>query len=190
METDLIKQLQSGSEQAFATCVEMYQDKVLNTCYHFLHDRLDAQDVAQDVFVEVYRSVKSFRKDAQLSTWIYRIAVNKSLDFIRRKNRKKRFGQLVSIFSEDKEEPIPQLRDDLDPHTHMELQERTAVLNAAINILPENQKTAITLSKYEGLSNKEIADILATSVSSVEALLHRARKNLHKKLYHYYEKNL
>ncbi len=190
MDNELVKKLKAGNEGAFQTCVEMYKDKVLNTCFHFLHNHLDAQDTAQEVFVEVYQSVHSFRSDAQLSTWIYRIAVNKSLDLLRKKKRKKRFGYVLSIFGEGEDSEPVYIKSESDPLQDLEVKERTDILNAAIDSLPENQKTAITLSKYDGFSNKEIAEILETSVSSVESLLHRARKNLHNKLYNYFEKNI
>lgn len=82
----------------FRTLVETHQEYVRNTCYRFLNNREDAENVAQEVFIQVHDSMKDFRNEAQISTWVYRIAVNKSLDFIRKKKRKKRFGQVVSLF--------------------------------------------------------------------------------------------
>ncbi len=189
MQKELIDQLKAGSEDSFKLLVETFKDKVLNTCYHFLHNQLDAEDLAQDVFIEVYRSIRFFREDAQLSTWIYRIAVNKSLDFIRKKKRKKRFAHVVSFFASTAEERELQLPAPDDPQSDLDQKERIEILNNAINLLPENQRVAITLSKYEDFSNKEIAEIMDTSISAVESLIHRAKKNLRKQLYQYYEKN-
>jgi RNA polymerase sigma-70 factor (ECF subfamily) len=188
MQKELINQLKAGNENSFKLLVETYKDKVLSTCYYFLHDKLDAEDVAQDVFIEIYRSISDYREDAQLSTWIYRIAVNKSLDFIRKKKRKKRFAYVVSFWRNTEEKAELQVPSSENPQRDLEQEERIDILNNAINSLPENQKAAITLSKYDGISNKEIADILETSVSAVESLIHRAKKNLHKKLYQYYKK--
>ena len=187
METDQINKLKAGNEKAFHELVEMYKDNVLNTCYHYIHNRMDAEDLAQEVFIEVHRSIHHFKEDAQLSTWIYRIAVNKSLDLIRKRKRKKRFGYLVSIFTPEDDERDVQLPDSGDPETSLEQKERMQILYSAIENLAENQKTALTLSKFEGLSNKEIADIMNTSVSSVESLLHRARSNLRQKLHNYFK---
>ena len=130
-----------------------------------------------------------FREDAELSTWIYRIAVNKSLDFLRRQKRKKRFAQLTSLFGihEEKEEIV--LPAEGNPQQELEDKERKQILDWAIEKLPENQKTAIILSKYEGFSNKEIASTMDMTLSAVEALIHRAKKNLEKKLTFYFEKN-
>ncbi len=177
----------SNPETEFKILVETYQEKVRNTCFRFVKNREDADDVAQEVFIQVYESLAHFRKEAELSTWIYRIAVNKSLDFIRRKNRKKRFGQLTSLFGygeDNKEIEIPAAG---NPHRDLEDRERRQILDYAIDKLPEKQRTAITLSKYEGFSNKEITSILDMSLSAVEALIHRAKKNLHKQLYQYYK---
>ncbi|KAA3615850.1 MAG: RNA polymerase sigma factor [Calditrichaeota bacterium] len=174
----------------FRSIVEAHQEKVRNTCFRFVKNKEDADDVAQEVFIQVYESLTHFREEAELSTWIYRIAVNKSLDFIRKKKRKKRFAQLTSLFgfNEDNEEII--LPADDNPQQDIEQKERKLVLDSALEQLPENQRTAITLSKYEGFSNKEIAEIMAMSISAVEALMHRAKKNLQKLLFNHFEKNI
>ena len=185
-EKDFLQNLKRGEDRAFKILVEQHQEKVRNTCYRIVNNKEDAEDVAQDVFVEIYRSVKHFRKDAQLSTWIYRIAVNKSLDFIRKKRRKKRFGQVLSLFGLGEEEKKSQLTSEEDPHADLERQERTRILNQVIDTLPVTQKVAITLSKYEDLRNSEIAEIMETSLSAVESLIHRAKENLRKNLYSYY----
>jgi RNA polymerase sigma-70 factor (ECF subfamily) len=170
--------------------VEQHKDRVLNTCYRFAGNSNDADDLAQDVFIEVFKSVGKFREESQLSTWIYRIAVNKSLDFVKKKKRKKRFGFILSIagFGDDEHELA--VTDESNPHKDLERKERIQILNQVIDTLPENQKTAITLSKYEGFSTKEIAEIMNTSVSAVDSLMHRAKNSLHNKLSQFYEKNL
>ncbi len=172
----------------FRKIVEAYQENVRNTCFRFVKNKEDADDLAQEVFIQVYESLAHFREDSELSTWIYRIAVNKSLDFIRKKKRKKRFAQLTSLFGFDDEKEEIILPDNDNPQENVEQKERKQILDSAIDQLPENQKTAITLSKYEGFSNKEIAEIMNLSLSAVEALMHRSKKNLHKLLYDYYEK--
>ncbi len=189
-DTELIKAVKAGETGAFQTLVEQYQDRVINTCYGFVRDREDAKDIAQEVFIEIYQSLEKFREEAKLSTWIYRISVTKSLDFLRRKNRKKRMGQFKKLFNiDDVAERIEQPSGN-NPDKNMEARERAQILQQAMDRLPENQKIAITLSKYEGFSNKEISEIMNTSVSSVESLIHRAKVNLKKKLYRYYDKHL
>ncbi|MBD3225202.1 MAG: sigma-70 family RNA polymerase sigma factor [Caldithrix sp.] len=167
--------------------IDAYQDMVLNTCYGFLHNREDAEDVTQEVFVEVYRSLNQFRHEAQISTWIYRIAISKSLDFQRMQKRKKRLGHLKRIFGFPEEEQTVIVSDNYNPDEALNLDERSRILKAAVDKLPENQRIAITLSKYEGFNNKDIATIMDMSVSAVEALIHRAKKNLRKMLYRYFD---
>jgi RNA polymerase sigma-70 factor (ECF subfamily) len=171
----------------FETIVKTHQEKVRNTCFRFAKNPQEADDLAQEVFIQVYESLDRFRSESELSTWIYRIAVNKSLDYLRKKKRKKRFGNLVSIFGfgeEQEEMPLPA---EGNPHSDLEDVQRREVLQKALEKLPDNQHQAIVLSKYEGFSNREIADIMDLSVSAVESLIHRAKKNLHKLLYSYYE---
>lgn len=189
-ETDLLQRLKQKDPDAFRALVELYQNRVIKTCYRFLHNQDDAEDVAQDVFIEVYLSISGFREEAKLSTWIYRIATTKCLDFIRKKKRKKRF--FIKKDSSGLTPPIELVPAEAStqPDKQIEAQERVGILQQAVDSLAENQKIAITLSKYEGFSNKEIAEVMETSLSSVESLIHRAKKNLEKKLYRYFEKRL
>ena len=166
--------------------LEQYSQKVVSTCCGFVKNAADGEDVAQEVFVEVYRSIRTFRSDADLNTWIYRIAVNKSLDFIRKRKRKKRLADLRGLFLFQKSQSAPEI----DPHGVLEQAERREILAQHIDLLSENQKIALILSQYEQLPNKEIAAIMQTSESAVESLLHRARSNLRKHLEKYFEKNL
>jgi RNA polymerase sigma-70 factor (ECF subfamily) len=188
-EAEMIKKLAEGNELAFKQLVTDYQQMVVNTCYSIVHDRHDAEDVAQEVFIEVFRSVHNFRADAKISTWLYRISINRSLNFIRDNKKLKwfqsfgdavqnRLGELGNITTSNT---------DL-PEYEIENKQRTALLHEAINQLPENQKVAFSLSKYEDLSYQEISEIMNLSVSSIESLLHRAKKNLQKKLHKCYQK--
>jgi RNA polymerase sigma-70 factor (ECF subfamily) len=172
----------------FESIVKQNQEKVRNICFRYVNNVDDADDIAQEVFIQVFESISHFREEAQISTWVYRIAVNKSLDFIRSKNRKKRFAQLTSIFKSGEDEQIIEIHSNETPDKDLDDKERKEVLDFALNKLPENQKTAIVLSKYEGFSNAEISKIMDLSLSAVEALIHRAKKNLHKELYNYFEK--
>ena len=146
-----------------------------------LNNKEDSEDLTQEVFVEVYKSLASFRGESKLSTWIYRIAVTKSLDFIRRKKRKKRFGIIKKVFNAD--DSFEDIIDDNNPDPEVRLEEldRIKILNEALGTLPENQRAAFTLSKYDEISYKEIAEILDTTIPSVESLIHRAKNNLKKK---------
>jgi RNA polymerase sigma factor (sigma-70 family) len=184
-ELDLIQQLRAGDELAFKTLVETYQDMVFNTALGIVQNTEDAEDVAQEVFIQVYRSIDQFKGDARLSTWIYRITTTKALDHIRSRKRKKRFAFITSLFGANDEllhEPV----DFQHPGIVLNRKEQAALLFRMINQLPDNQKIAFQLHKTEELSYQEIAEVMGISVSAVESLLFRARQNLRKLLEKYY----
>ncbi len=163
---------------------------VLNTCFRFVMNKEDAEDISQEVFIEAYRSLDSFRQESKLSTWLYRIAVTKSLDHLRKKKRKKRFSSLKRVIGiNDPAEELPMPSNET-PAEVLSGNERVEVLQRALDALPDNQKTAFLLSKYDGYSNQEIAEIMQTSVSAIESLVHRAKKNLQKQLEKYYNGKL
>ncbi len=131
-----------------------------------------------------------FRENSKLSTWMYRIAISKSLDYMKSQNRKKRFAVLKSLSNNNDSEEINPIPKSADPAEQIENEDRVKVLSWALEKLPENQRVAFTLSKYDEMSYKEISEILGASLSSVESLIHRAKMNLKKKLYTYYKKYL
>ncbi|MCX6563344.1 MAG: sigma-70 family RNA polymerase sigma factor [Candidatus Aminicenantes bacterium] len=190
MDRDFLERLKAGDEDAFKSLVTQFQDRVVSLCYRFLRNREDAEDTAQDVFVDAYRNLSGFRAEAEISTWLYRIASTKSLDAIRRRNRKKRQDGPSPVFSEsDPAEAVP-AAESADPGRVFEARERSLVLQNAVASLPKSQRIAITLSRYEGLGNKEIAEILHASVFSIDSLIYRAQKNLRKRLHKYYARQI
>lgn len=189
-ELSFIKSIKNNEPESFRKLVLNYQDMIVNTCYGFVKNHTDAEDVAQEVFIEVYRSIKNFREDAKLSTWLYRIAVNKSIDFLRKKKRKSWLGSIQGMFGGEEKVMVIEDKHQPNPQQALEQNERKVVLQNAIEQLAENQKTAFVLHKYEGLSYKEVAGIMDLSLSSVESLMHRAKKNLKKLLYNYYQETM
>lgn len=186
-EKQLISLLTERPEKGFRHLVDSYQEKVLNTCLGFVPNRQDAEDLTQEVFVEVYRSISAFEGKSSLSTWIYRISVNKSLEMIRRRKRHKRRAFFQSLIGLDEvTERIDNSRFD-HPGLSLENKERGQILFGAIDALPENQRIAFTLHKVEGLSYQEISQVMDSSVSSVESLMFRAKRNLQKRLYNFYK---
>ena len=189
-EKGFILKLQQGDYGSYNKLINTYEKKVFGTCISFVPNKEDAEDIAQEVFVEVYKSIKKFRENSSLSTWIYKITTNKCLEFIRKKNTKKRFAFLQSISGND----IPLDRSNYftefnHPGIVLENKEKSETLFKAINKLPENQRIIFTLSKIEGLSYKEIVEITEKSLPSVESILFRAKKNL-QDILHIYYKNL
>ena len=185
-DNELIPLLKQGNQQAFEVLVTDYQQRIYNSCLSVLRDPEDAEDVTQEVFVEVYRSIDGFKGEAKLSTWMYRIAMTKSLDFLRGKKRKKRFAFMKPLFSDDSITPRHDPADFVHPGVQLENKEMAAHLFNAIAELPENQKVAFTLNKIEGLSYEEISEVMNTTIPSVESLLFRAKQNLKALLSEYY----
>lgn len=173
--------LRHGEEYAFKELVTQFQDKVFNTALGLLQHHTEAEDIAQEVFIQIFRSIKQFKGDALLSTWIYRITVTKSLDHLRSKKRKKRFGYITSFFGINNI-PVYEPQDFNHPGVLQENKEDAAILFKMIDQLPENQRTAFVLNKVEELSYRQIAAILNTTESAVDSLLQRAKQNLRKKL--------
>ena len=175
----LVEQLKRGEEAAFKTIVDTYQNMVYNTCLSIVKSEEDAEDLTQEVFVQVYQSIGSFKGESKLSTWLYRIATTKSLDHERKKKRKKRFGFVKSIFGDDAQIEVNP-PDFHHPGVVLDQKENAATLFKAIEKLPDNQRIAFILNKIEGLSYQEISQVMETSVSAIESLLHRAKNNLRK----------
>jgi RNA polymerase sigma-70 factor (ECF subfamily) len=163
---------------------------VLNCAYKFLRNAESAEDLTQEVFIEVFESIHTFRGDAQLSTWIYRIAVTKCLNRLKSLKRKKRFAELVSLFGGEETGERLASSESIAPDRELENKERANILRWALERLPENQRVAFTLSKYDEMSYEHIAAIMNTSISSVESLIHRAKTNLKTMLEGYYRKHL
>lgn len=184
-ERELIALLKIKDREAFKEIVETWQDMVYNTSIGFLQNAEDAEDVSQEVFVQVFESVSSFKEASKLSTWIYRITVSKCLDHLRKKKRKKRFAFIQSLYGKN-DNLMFDPPDFFHPGIKVENKEKSALLFKAIDKLPGNQKAAFVLNKVENLSYREIAQIMNSSESAVDSLLQRAKKNLQITLKEYY----
>ena len=187
-EQNLIHQLQAGKQAAFSCLLDDYQQRVFGTCISFIPNKEDAEDVAQEVFLEVFKSISKFKGDSKLATWIYKIATNKCLEFIRKKNSKKRFAFMQSILGNeipfDKTSYFTEVN---HPGILLENKEKSAIIFKAINTLPENQRVIFTLAKIDGKSYQEIVEITGKSLSSVESVMFRAKKGLREKLANFYK---
>mgnify|MGYP003423311797 FL=1 len=182
---ELIAQLQQGDEQAFKKLVDEWQDMVYNTVLGIVQNADDADDITQEVFIQVYQSVSSFKGDSKFSTWLYRITVSKALDHEKKKKRKKRFGFVQSLFGGQEEEQFHPVEFD-HPGVELEKKERAGELFNALKKIPDNQRIAFTLHKLEGQSYQEVAEIMNTTLYAVESLIGRAKANLKKELEKYY----
>ena len=185
---EFIENLRSGNQAAFSLLIDDYQQKVFHTCISFVPNKEDAEDIAQEVFLEVYKSIGKFKGNSKLSTWIYKICTNKCLEFIRKKNAKKRLVFMQRILGTE----IPLDKTNFftefnHPGILLEHKEQSETIYLAINTLPESQKTVFTLAKLDGKTYQEIVEITGKSMSSVESIMFRAKKNLQKKLANFYK---
>jgi len=187
---EIINQVLSGNKDHYRTIVDKYQPMVFRTCMGFLHYKEEAEDLTQDVFIQAYQNLGRFKGESSFSTWLYRIAINTSLNRVR-STQKNFIMQRIESFRDTEKRWILQVpvRDNENPESIMILDEHREWLKKALNSLPENQRTAIVLSKYDDLSQKEIAGIMNTTEGAVEALIQRAKKNLREKLSHFSKKN-
>lgn len=179
---ELITGIMNNDRTVIQFLVSKYHKQVIKTAFHLLQNMDDAEDLAQDVCVEIIESIATFKGTSSLSTWIYRLTLNKSLNFIRKNKRKQLVKQFETFFRKGENHSESSILEPSEHDNTFENNERKQILEKAINSLPENQKTAFILSKYEELSYKEITEIMNLSISSVESLLQRSKQNLQKKL--------
>jgi len=173
--TELMLRVKQGDESAFREIVEQFQDDVIGLCYRYLGNQVDAEEVAQEVFIRLYQSRDSYEPKGKLSTFLYRITVNQSLNTIRNKKRRK-------WFLLDQAQSNPSLSDPDDPESALESREQEAAIRKVVDTLPKNQRTTLILRRYQELTYEEIAEVMGYSVSAVEARLYRARQTLRIKL--------
>ena len=177
-ELQIIHEILEGNSSKFDLLVEKYQNMVFRTTIGFVHNKEDAEDLTQDVFIRTFQALKTFNGDAEFSTWLYRITVNTSINHL---NKVKNRGFLH--FAEDVLQHLfNKASEDKNPQQLLEQKERDELIRKAIDALPEKQRIAFVLSKYDDLTQKEIAVIMESTEGSVEQLLQRAKSNLQKKL--------
>lgn len=171
---------------AFRTFISAHQQQVFNLVLKLVPHIPDAEEITQDVFVDVFRKPDAFRGDAAVSTWLYRMAMNKCIDHLRKQQRKNR-RFLSAFFAPVQEDTAYEPAHFIHPGIVAENREKLAILYKALNQLPDKQHLAWVLSEMENMPYKEISEVMQLSVSSIESLLVRAKKNLRKLLSHLYE---
>jgi len=184
----LMLRFQNGEEDCFEELVERHKQRVFNIAYRYLGNIADAEDAAQQVFINIYNAGKRYKPKAQFTTWLYTICKNTCLKTFRKKR-----SNIVSIDADvnlEKDDVSLQIP---DPNAPTPLEnaidaERDTAVKEAMDSLPENQKTVIVLYKYEELSYDRIAEITGFSVKAVKSLLYRARMNLKEKLADYFNR--
>jgi len=166
---------------SFNELYESHKDAVFRLAMRYVNATEDAEDIVQEVFVSVYFGLDKFDQRSKVSTWIYRITVNKSLDFLKARKRKKRWGRVVSLFGITTKEEFASGTASAADQMYIDKQSDEALMQA-IAELPESQQTALILARLEGRAQAEVAEIMGVSVKAVESLLQRAKKTLSEKI--------
>ena len=179
----LMLRVKQGDTDAFAQLVDKYKQPVMNVVYRMLRDVTEAEDVAQNVFVQVYKSADRYKIAAKFSTWLFTITRNLCLNEIRRRSRHPA-DSMDAPHPEHQDQPLNQFEDKKgfsppDSLLHGELEEK---IEEALAALPENQRAAILLCRQNELSYEEIAEALGCTLSATKSLIHRGRETLKEKL--------
>ena len=178
----LVERVQRGDKQAFGLLVTKYQRKLARLLSRLIRDPAEVEDVAQETFIKAYRALPSFRGDSAFYTWLYRIGINTAKNFLVSQGR--RAPTTTDFDSEEAEtfEDGDQLRDINTPERLMMTRQIGDTVNAAMEALPEELKTAIVLREIEGLSYEEIATIMDCPIGTVRSRIFRAREAISEKL--------
>jgi len=179
---DLMARIVKGDAEAFEILVNRHQATVLNLIYRFIGDKAQAKDLAQEVFIKVWQAAKTYKPEAKFTTWIYRVSTNVCFNELKSARRKKWF-QFLRL-GDQHEGSIEDTFIDGSPSPEDLLlaKEKNRQISDALQSLPDNQRMALVLRRYDNLSYTEIAQIIGCSVSAVESLLVRAKRTLQKKL--------
>jgi RNA polymerase sigma-70 factor (ECF subfamily) len=179
----LMLHVKQGDTAAFAQLVDKYKQPVINLAFRTLRDLTEAEDLAQNVFVQVYKSARRYEASAKFSTWLFTITRNLCLNEIRRRSRH-RAESMDASHPEQEDQPLHQFEDKqtASPPERLLHGELEAKIEEALGDLPENQRLAIVLCRQDELSYEEIARVLGCSVSAIKSLIHRGRETLKQKL--------
>ena len=172
----LMVQVSRGDQDAFAILVERHRLRALNFAHRFLGDRQAAEDIAQEAFVRAYQSRHRYRPKAAFSTWFFHILSNLCLNETRRRRRQERALQSETAF------PLPLDGVSASPGDQYQQQELSAAVRQAIGELPDKQRLAVILQRFEGLDYAEIGRVMGVSRGAVDGLLSRAKESLRQKL--------
>ncbi len=181
LDAELVKRVQAGDKAAFDILVQKYQHKVVNLINRFVSDQTECYDIAQDAFIKAYRAIGNFRGDSQFYTWLYRIAANTAKNHLASRARK---SPAYTVDVEDAEhfEGESGLKEYTTPENLLLSEEIEQTVFKAIENLPDDLKSAITLREIEGLSYEEIAEVMDCPIGTVRSRIFRARDAIDKEL--------
>ncbi|MCB1646133.1 MAG: RNA polymerase sigma factor RpoE [Pseudomonadales bacterium] len=182
-ETDrqLVERVQRGDKKAFDLLVLKYQHKIVGLVSRYLRDQDEVLDVTQEAFIKAYRALPGFRGDSAFYTWLYRIAINTAKNYLVSRSRRPPDTD-IDVDDSEFNEAATALSEIENPENRMATDQLEAVVNKAINELPEELRVAVTLREFEGLSYEEIAAVMDCPVGTVRSRIFRARESIEKKI--------
>ena len=183
-DNELMKRVGSGDKTAFKELVQRNQRVVAGIIYRYTGNHHDVEDLAQDIFLKVYKAAPRYVPRAQFKTWLYKVIANHCFNYFRSQKRRSFITSYNQSFPEEDNPPLHHAEAQKEqPENVMQQQELRTALTAALSELPDRQRMALILHRFEDLSYKEIANVLGCSLSAVESLLFRAMSSLKKKLH-------
>ncbi len=182
-EAELIEQIKNHEKKAYGVFIDLHKEMVFRICLSFVNGKEDAEELTQDVFIDAFTNISSFKEEAKIQTWLYRIAINKSLNFQRQQKRRSFLERLGLSQSVEKE--FQKCNPDMSeagPESRKITEENNAILYGCIALLKDDQRIAFTLNKVDGFSYAEVAEIMKISLAKTESLIFRAKKQLQEQL--------
>jgi len=177
----LVERVQKGDKQAFDVLVLKYQNKIIQLVNRYVHDSEEARDVAQEAFIKAYKAIGRFRGESAFYTWLYRIAVNTAKNYLVAHKRQPVSSDVMAEDAENYEEG-DLLRDIATPYAELQTKQIAKAVNEAVDALPEELRTAITLREIDGMSYEEIAQMMECPIGTVRSRIFRAREAIAEKI--------
>jgi RNA polymerase sigma-70 factor, ECF subfamily len=177
-EQKLVRQAQQGDLSAYDELVRRHQERIYSTVYHMTSNHEDANDLAQETFVKAFHSIKSFKGGSSFYTWLYRIAVNKTINFLKQRSRRTHMSLNDLDFNAENDPDLVALVSDKTPRRDAALSELQEKLNTAMLKLSEPHRLAVVLHDVQGLSHEEIAQVMECNIGTVRSRLFYARRQL------------
>ncbi len=178
LEGDLVRRARKGDLNAYDELVKRYQERIYATIYHMTANHDDANDLAQESFIKAYQALKSFKGGSSFYTWLYRIAVNKTINFLKQRRHKLHFSLNDLDFNAENDPDLVALTSDKTPLRDVGLTELQKKLNEALHKLSEPHRMVVVLHDVQGLSHEEIAEIMDCNIGTVRSRLFYARQQL------------
>lgn len=176
-ELEIIGEILNGNTERFSVIAQDYAEQLFRVALGYMHSKVEAEDIVQDVLIKAYNSLSTFKGESKLSTWLYRITVNTCLNELSKRKRRFLFSTIEEV-----QNSFINYGDQKNPEQQLIEEETNRKVRKAIDTLPEKQKTAFILQRYKELSQKEISEIMQISEGAVEQLLQRGKSNLKKRL--------